>query len=88
MKSGNLNFLEPSGPLHACNGTALPLCSIGVLKSIISLNFVIWREFERRALHISIYISFRRNFAVPNMLWAKVAVKDTCFMFGRGISLV
>jgi hypothetical protein len=25
MKSGNLNFLEPSGPLLACNGTALPL---------------------------------------------------------------
>jgi len=26
MKSGNLNFLEPSGPLQACNGTAL-MCS-------------------------------------------------------------
>jgi len=25
MKSGNLNFLEPSGALQACNGTALPL---------------------------------------------------------------
>ena len=25
MKSGNLNFLEPSGPLQACNRTALPL---------------------------------------------------------------
>ena len=25
MKSGNLNFLEPSGPLQACNGTNLPL---------------------------------------------------------------
>ena len=25
MKSGNLNFLEPSGPLQACNGTAIPL---------------------------------------------------------------
>jgi len=25
MKSGNLNFLEPSGPLQGCNGTALPL---------------------------------------------------------------
>jgi hypothetical protein len=25
MKSENLNFLEPSGPLQACNGTALPL---------------------------------------------------------------
>ena len=23
MKSGNRNFLEPSGPLQACNGTAL-----------------------------------------------------------------
>ena len=25
MKSGNLNFLGPFGPLQACNGTALPL---------------------------------------------------------------
>ena len=25
MKSGSLNFLEPSGPLQDCNGTALPL---------------------------------------------------------------
>jgi len=25
MKSGNLNFLEPSGPLQACNGTGLHL---------------------------------------------------------------
>jgi len=25
MKSGKLNILEPSGPLQACNGTALPL---------------------------------------------------------------
>ena len=25
MKSGNLNYLEPSGLLRACNGTALPL---------------------------------------------------------------
>ena len=23
MKSGNVNFLEPSGPLQACNGTDL-----------------------------------------------------------------
>jgi hypothetical protein len=25
MKSGKLNFLETSGPLQACKGTALPL---------------------------------------------------------------
>jgi len=24
MKSANLSFLEPSGPVQACNGTALP----------------------------------------------------------------
>ena len=28
MKSGNLNFLEPSGPLQACNGTALPFIAM------------------------------------------------------------
>ena len=27
MRSGNLNLLEPSGPLQACNGTALPFYS-------------------------------------------------------------
>jgi len=32
MKSGNLNFLEPSGPLQACNGTDLPFFTeVGVL---------------------------------------------------------
>jgi hypothetical protein len=24
LKSGNVNFLEPSGPVQACNGIALP----------------------------------------------------------------
>ena len=28
MKSGNLNFLEPSGPCQACNGTALTFLPI------------------------------------------------------------
>jgi len=28
MKSENLNFLEPSGPLQACNGTDLPLFTL------------------------------------------------------------
>jgi hypothetical protein len=28
MKSGNINFLEPSGPLQACNGTALTFLHI------------------------------------------------------------
>jgi hypothetical protein len=28
MKSGNLNFLEPSGPFQVCNGTALPFYKV------------------------------------------------------------
>jgi len=35
-KSGNLNFLEPSGPLLACNGTALPLPCQGGFTAPIS----------------------------------------------------
>jgi len=37
MKSGNLNFLEPSGPLQACNGTDLPLEDVLKLKKILLL---------------------------------------------------
>ena len=33
MRSGNLNFLEPSGPLQVCNRTDLPF-SLFVLRSI------------------------------------------------------
>jgi hypothetical protein len=36
MKSWNLNFLEPTGPLQACNGTALPFteCNSNVLLTV------------------------------------------------------
>jgi len=43
MTFGNLNFLEPSGPLQSCNGTALPFCFtcseyiINIKRSIIYL---------------------------------------------------
>ena len=37
MKSGNFNFLEPTGPLQACNGTALllPVCGTTVFNEPI-----------------------------------------------------
>ena len=37
-KSGNLNFLEPSGPVQACNGTALPFIYSILVK--FSSNFI------------------------------------------------
>jgi len=44
MKSGNLNFLEPSGPLQVCNGIALPF--YWQLKEE-ALDRTLWRTFGR-----------------------------------------
>ena len=40
MKFGNLNFLEPSGPLQACNGIALPLRYVALQNCKATGNFV------------------------------------------------
>jgi len=55
MKSGNLNFLEPSGPLQACNGTVLPLHSL--LKSIILYLTVEELESNLMLLFIKFYFT-------------------------------
>jgi len=36
MKSRHLNFLEPSGPLQACNGTDLPFFLIKIIKILLN----------------------------------------------------
>ena len=41
MKSGNLNFLEPSGPLQACNGTDVPLPSTRIF--IIAMEMFVFK---------------------------------------------
>ena len=48
MKSGNLNFLEPSGPLQAYNGTALPFLPF-TMRLIVqwSLHFVAFGIFSK-----------------------------------------
>jgi len=42
MKSGSLNLLEPSRPVQACNGTALPLSL-----NVIQLNIVTCETFNQ-----------------------------------------
>ena len=39
LKSGSLNLLEPSGPVQACNGIALPFSTLYVLSIIIIIIF-------------------------------------------------
>ena len=40
MKSGNLNFLEPAGPLQACNRIALPFCEYYELEKFWQYNLI------------------------------------------------
>jgi len=42
MKSGNLNFLGPSGPLQACSGTDLPLIYLLIIIIIIIIIIINW----------------------------------------------
>ena len=51
MKSGNLNFLEPSEPLQACNGTALPLPFL-----------VIFTDEHRYVIYFIISVSVKTSF--------------------------
>jgi hypothetical protein len=38
LKSGSLNLLEPSGPVQACNGIALPRCARNVARVVGKIN--------------------------------------------------
>jgi len=64
MKSGNLNFLEPSGPLQACNGTALPL------PVIISASYI------PNAVTHTCLVSFLREMQVSHSLACHFKEKD------------
>ena len=55
MKSGNLNLLEPSGPLQACNGTDLPLCGLIIIIIIIfMLNFNVQGSVHRESMSLTV----------------------------------
>jgi len=57
MKPGNLNFLEPSGPLQACNGTTLPfywslIPGIDPYSELCLLSFLISSLHGRRTVNV------------------------------------
>jgi hypothetical protein len=41
LKSGSLNFLEPSGPVKGCNGMASPLPLYLKIIAIMKIDFVV-----------------------------------------------
>jgi hypothetical protein len=63
MKSGNLNFLEPSGPLQACNGTDF----IGV-RGIHSIHFFNHRNGVELSVHLQTPTALTRSDS-PRYQW-------------------
>jgi len=65
MKSGNLNFLETSGPLQTCNGTALPFnyfeTRCVILRFLEFCNEAVWPA-EMSAASRSVNKSLKRSF--------------------------
>ena len=83
MKSGNLNFLEPSGPLQACNGTALPFftCYIIWHVTVIALSPCFIFKWDGLCLSVTNYVPHKSN-AMLNIMWLKTAnslLLCTCF---------
>jgi hypothetical protein len=69
MKSGNLNFLEPSGPLQTCNGTALPLH----LTSRIRVKNLVSKVVPQRLLYSAffdscIHLEDASDVVIPDLL--------------------
>ena len=73
MKSGNLNFLEPSGPLQACNGTALPYIYIYIYvilsncdfhAPLIAMKFSVCRHIVTLVNYL---VRFQRATVVPHL---------------------
>ena len=67
MKSGNLNFLEPSGPLQACNGTDLPLYAEKITTETVS---IITNSCTHSSIFIKntlkVHVKFTHMFRIPN----------------------
>jgi len=67
MKSGNRNFLEPSGPLSACNGTTLPLLLLLLLLLRFAFAFI----------HCNLKFKFQKSLLInTGFIWADVFPED------------
>jgi len=61
LKSGSLNLLEPSGPVQACNGIALPLPLTEVFACYSRTFKTDWRAGWLITSNMKLYIELLRN---------------------------
>jgi len=87
MKSGNLNFLEPSGPLQACNGTALPHTRTHTHKKTSALFVTqcdvgeIYEHFGGTRCHLqgrTVTLIMKPSYSYPNCWYISVRPHDKC----------
>jgi len=75
MKSGNLNFLEPSGSLQACNGIALPF----VMKSG-NLNFLELSGSLQACNGIALSFFAGYHLVMTTGQWVLLIIVLTCYL--------
>jgi len=81
MKSGNLNFLKPSGPLQASNGTALPLHRRWVcyVNWELNTNVEIFEYFTRTVLIFIIYLRIEWKELFNHLCIPRIDVHKTLY---------
>ena len=91
MKSGNLNFLEPCGPLQACNGTALPLpciiiggCNKRHCYSIILITLAVFSVCMDRGFGLVCYVRRLDKYVLMATagFWFSVRVEYSVHIYG------
>jgi len=96
MKSRNLKFLEPSGPLQACNGTALPLpftvtdyeytydtafyISVHLLVHYVNVNILQCADMERVKFFVNVRVFINKIHGVKR----KRFFSSVCFLSEEG----
>ena len=75
MKSGNLNFLEPSGPLQACNGTAL----------LFTVLFTSWSRVLQKLTDILLAKKFSAFYGTRRFITAVTSVRYLCLSWVSSI---
>jgi len=93
MKSGNLNFLEPAGPLRVCNRTALPIwytvsAFVGVWYSVsffclpypISAHLISFQFFWHRMCNTDACVFFTSFDVADDMLVHVILIVGSCYI--------
>ena len=63
LKSGSFNLLEPSGPVQACNGIALPF-----ILDILKLSLISYEELQCSVdVYCVVMLCAARNIELPTL---------------------